>query len=92
MSHHDRKPGKQLPRALMRDRAIGLDTVAAGVSWDRLIQCGLLGALEHPAYSPYALLITIGIEACAKRPLRIYVRMRGAHEKGRADVGRAEQL
>ncbi len=35
-----------------------------------------MGALEHSRYSPYALLITIGIEACAKHPLRLYVRMR----------------
>jgi hypothetical protein len=39
------------------------------------IRC-LMGARQHPRYSPYALLITIGIEACAKHPLRVYVRMR----------------
>ena len=53
-----------------------LDSVASGAKSGSMIQYGLLGACEHPADSPYALLITIGIEACAKHPLRLDARMR----------------
>ena len=36
-----------------------LDSVASGAKSGSTIQYGLLGACEHPADSPYALLITI---------------------------------